>query len=227
MEVRYQALRHRESGEALPCHQRHGRGRRAGLHPDRPAEGPCRPDREKYKQRHGYRRLEGGHGGRRRQHCHRLFRKILRRGAQRGGREGRTPRRMVGRGADRQYLPLRAGRGGDAGLRQGAALAERRHGRQRQVLHPALPGGQLPKHRPGEIRPHPSATARRRETRRCECRQVRRMAPLRSRGFRRHLPQAYRYGELGAEGRDEGRGGQPLYNLVFQGRKPRFRPERL
>ena len=83
-----------------------------GLPPDRPAEGPCRPDREKYKQRHGYRRLEGGHGGGRRQHRHRLFRKILRRGAQRGGREGRTPLRMVGRGADRQYLPLRAGRGG-------------------------------------------------------------------------------------------------------------------
>ena len=228
MEVRREALRHREPAETLPRAERHGRGGRTRVHADRAAEGARGPHRQEHQQRHGqHHRLEGRHSGRHGQHRHRLRGQVLRRGPEGSGRESREPGRMVVRGPDGERVPLRAGGGSDAGLRQGADRPGVRHGRQRQVLHPAVPDRQQQEHRPGEIRAQPPAASRRREARGRERGEVRRMAPLRSGCLLRHLPQAHRHGQLGAQRGGEGRGRQPVQDILLQGQQPGLRPEQL
>ena len=189
MEVRREALRHREPAEALPGAQRHGRGGRTRVHADRAAEGTRGPHRQEHQQRHGqHHRLEGRHGGRHGEHRHRLRGQVLRRGPEGSGRESREPGRMVGGRPDGERVPLRAWRGGGAGLRQGTHLLRVRHGRQRQVLHPVVPDRKQQEHRPGEIRAQSAPTSRRREACGCERGEVRRMAPLRGGCLFGYLP---------------------------------------
>ncbi len=94
-------------------------GRRAGLYLDRSAEGPCRPNREKVSTTAWV--AATGRWARWRApttSSSTISENIATRRSKRWPRRSDTAPNGGSR-ADRQYLPLRAGRGGDAGLRQG------------------------------------------------------------------------------------------------------------